>query len=828
MYRTTLDSGKVSQYQRAVTPTIDPPPSSLNTGGMPGGMGGGGIGAAVGGGSYSNGLNNLTSPSSNNSIRGKILSYNPPPTNNSSSSSAATANNNTRSTFLRNNLPPSSNSSLGGGSNSSPLYTHNSQYRLTNITPSDINVQGMKSSHPYPPLRNTTTKTSDIQQPQDASSVSALLPRYDLIPVSDEIPPDGIIFAKIRNPSSSISGDTFVVFRTAEERLRNPERLNLDRRQLDHCPVLEQEQRLRLLNYQNNNIKLIANLENLPNLIFLDLYNNKIVTLDGPLSHVKGLRVLMAGKNRINKISNLLSLKKLDVLDLHSNEIKVVEGLEGLTDLRVLNLAGNRISEVNNLDTLVSLTELNLRRNQITQITSLNHLPALQRIFLSHNQIAQYQDIDCVFSLSSLIELSLDNNPLAEKDAVLYRLTVLSKLSALKHLDLKRVTDEERAQVQQSLLLRSNSDGESVDPALKTSNEKNGKEEPVAVADVKPVASAAVTATNASELCEHDTSKASSLTLASSKPNALEDGGDSVVSTPVDSGFEAKTGAGLSAAARAGRIAKNQNIFDVEILGADEKVLIASGEKWDLTLPRRILAGVTEICLLHIRKDLIIQKLNASSLQSFPALRVLRLWDNDLQSLKHLEFLPTLFGQTIEHLSIRENPINNFSEDLLRYYLVAYMPRLLTFNDASITSEDRIRAQRQWKCVDEVRNKAAKLFTNRNPTMGAWGASTDLNGRNDDSSDQAGSGRQGESNETGNGTRNKTSSLASLLRSTYASKEFGSLGNSLSGFSSAAAAIPTPGPWHVKRQNKMSYSEFSTEFDRIVLDTIKQTLQEMK
>lgn len=71
---------------------------------------------------------------------------------------------------------------------------------------------------------------------------------------------------------------------------------------------------------------------------------------------------------------------------------------------------------------------------------------------------------------------------------------------------------------------------------------------------------------DATELSEHDTSKVSTLTLAnSSKPNAVEDGGDNGVSTPVDSGFEAKTGAGLSAAARAGRITKNQNIFDVEV-----------------------------------------------------------------------------------------------------------------------------------------------------------------------------------------------------------------------------------------------------------------------
>jgi hypothetical protein len=35
-----------------------------------------------------------------------------------------------------------------------------------------------------------------------------------------------------------------------EERALNPERLNLDRRQLTACPILENEARLRLLNYQ--------------------------------------------------------------------------------------------------------------------------------------------------------------------------------------------------------------------------------------------------------------------------------------------------------------------------------------------------------------------------------------------------------------------------------------------------------------------------------------------------------------------------------------------------------------------------------------------------
>jgi len=249
---------KVSQYQRAVTPTID---NSLNSSGL----------------------------------RGKILSY-------SSSNS---------------------NSTRAKGYSSNP----NSQ-RITNGSfhgngLNDITVQG-----------RATASSSSIKVIGSESAPNHLL-RFDLIPINDEVPADGIIFARIRNQHDSI-----VVFRTQEERLRNPERLNLDRRQLDNCPLLEQEQRLRLLNYQNNRIRKISNLENLPNLIFLDLYNNQISSLEGPLNCVSGLRVLMAGKNKISQIRNLNGLKKLDVLDLHSNEIKIIEGLEGLSELRVLNLAG--------------------------------------------------------------------------------------------------------------------------------------------------------------------------------------------------------------------------------------------------------------------------------------------------------------------------------------------------------------------------------------------------------------------------------------------------------------------------------------------------------
>lgn len=51
-----------------------------------------------------------------------------------------------------------------------------------------------------------------------------------------------------------------VVYRLAEARNLNPEQLNLDRRKITICPLLEGEGRLRLLNYQNNQIQHMCNL----------------------------------------------------------------------------------------------------------------------------------------------------------------------------------------------------------------------------------------------------------------------------------------------------------------------------------------------------------------------------------------------------------------------------------------------------------------------------------------------------------------------------------------------------------------------------------------
>ncbi|XP_025969158.2 leucine-rich repeat-containing protein 49 isoform X2 [Dromaius novaehollandiae] len=192
--------------------------------------------------------------------------------------------------------------------------------------------------------------------------------------------------------SSSITSFP-VLQRTAEEKILNSDRLTLERQKLTVCPIIDGEDHLRLLNFQHNFITRIQNISNLQHLVFLDLYDNQIEEISG-LSTLRSLRVLLLGKNRLKKISNLENLKNLDVLDLHGNQKDV--------------------------DTL----------------------PCLQRLFLSFNNISSFEDILCLADSSSLSDITLDGNPIAQE--TWYKHTVLHHMMQLRQLDMKRITEEER------------------------------------------------------------------------------------------------------------------------------------------------------------------------------------------------------------------------------------------------------------------------------------------------------------------------------------------------------------------------------------------------
>lgn len=129
-----------------------------------------------------------------------------------------------------------------------------------------------------------------------------------------------------------------------------------------------------------------------------------------------------------------------------------------MSELRVLNLAGNKIEVVTGVNQLSSLTELNVRRNKIHTILdgSIDKLFNLQRIFMSNNQVSSFHSIDALLSMKHLLELTLDGNPIAtnpqpssssthdENNQDVYRRTLLTSLSSLRDLDLKKISDSDR------------------------------------------------------------------------------------------------------------------------------------------------------------------------------------------------------------------------------------------------------------------------------------------------------------------------------------------------------------------------------------------------
>ena len=198
-------------------------------------------------------------------------------------------------------------------------------------------------------------------------------------------------------------------------------------------PLLEGEEKLKMLTFQHNKIAKIENLISLPNLLYLDLHDNLIRDIENIA--IPSIKVLLIAKNQLAKIKNIHELTKLEVLDLHSNKIPKMEGLAMLTVLRILNLSHNQIVRIENLENLPALNELNLKSNLILQLEGLVRLARLEKCFLANNRIEIKQFEGCELTkLPQLKELSLDNNP-CSKDKIAFLRGVLKHLPALKLLD---------------------------------------------------------------------------------------------------------------------------------------------------------------------------------------------------------------------------------------------------------------------------------------------------------------------------------------------------------------------------------------------------------
>jgi len=514
---------------------------------------------------------------------------------------------------------------------------------------SDLAPQGKSLSVGKP--KPIATKTPDIARNSHPGLMASeederyryLLKHGNLKKVEDE---DKILYAEL----PQIPG-VLVVYRKPSERNANPERLNLDRRELTRLPLLEGEEKLRLLNFQHNSIQKIENLVSLPNLIFLDLYSNNIREISG-LHTVPTLRVLMLGKNHIDLIKNLQVLVKLDVLDLHSNQIAVIENLGHLRELRVLNLANNQINTVENLEGLVSLTELNLRRNRIETILGVESLVKLQRLFLSNNRLLDMEKIGSLSRCPQLTELALDGNPLCTLKT--YFSTIIAICGQIKMIDTKKVTKELKDQAKVS-----------PQPAISLPIEEPKKSSEGTFSTEEQI-----TTIQAEWKAEISRLKAKSI---NSFKLRREMDGESLL----------KSG-------------------HAELEG--ETQLFLYGNSLEVLEKPDFRATASQITFKYIRFDQIVQQI--PNIKRYSNLQRLVFSENNIHSFAHLAKLEQI--PALSALSLENNDV--CYTVLCRSFVVYRFPNLKEISGLEVTDSDRTKAKQQFQIFDQVLSTPSVLL----------------------------------------------------------------------------------------------------------------------
>ena len=246
----------------------------------------------------------------------------------------------------------------------------------------------------------------------------------------------------------------FVVERVGHSFLEHVRELNLAASRVrDLGDVMSQASfpGLKEVNLDNNQLTDLGGLLGLPLLTVLRLNHNRIEHLGGAAedsarSGLPHLEVLQLGYNHINYIPSLrlYCFPELRSLYLQGNDITKIEGLERCVQLRELILDKNKMKSipVGALANLTNLRTLRIDENGLRSLSNIAPLPRLQILSCVSNRVTELAETDKIAQLPSLTELNCSNCPVCRKQ--LYRPSLIKKFPALRLLDGKDVTMEER------------------------------------------------------------------------------------------------------------------------------------------------------------------------------------------------------------------------------------------------------------------------------------------------------------------------------------------------------------------------------------------------
>ncbi|KAL4463897.1 hypothetical protein ABPG74_005834 [Tetrahymena malaccensis] len=489
----------------------------------------------------------------------------------------------------------------------------------------------------------------------------------------------------------------WVCYRRPCERETNLEKLNLDYMELTHMPLLEGEEKLKILTYQHNKISRIENLVSLPYLLYLDLYDNQVKEIEA-IYTLSQLRVLLLPKNQITRIQQIDQLTKLEVLDLHSNKIQKIEGIKTLVNLKILNLANNLIVKLENLESQQNLVELNLKLNLIEKVENIQHLSKLEKLFLQNNRIDSLEGLKCLKSINSLLELNLEGNPVTKTtQQITYYKFILSNTVNLKSLDHKLVDliredlkkeSSSQAQIQNTddVTTSANTLEDKIrQQGAKQQDKVNGniqinqrggagEEEDQEDEDINPEEVIEIIG----EQWKLELNRVKKLELQNAKKkdylqNILVEGGHAEIE--------------------------------------DDTQLFIYGNAYEIVLSNdQFQEVIDKIQFQYIIFDFIIENQTLNTLKNFKKLKEIILKDNylvTLLQLAKLEILPSL-----RSIQIINNPLQKCS--FLKEFIVYRFPHIVKINGSDVKDQDKQKAKNLFSNFDRILQLPEKFYNSEN------------------------------------------------------------------------------------------------------------------
>jgi len=218
------------------------------------------------------------------------------------------------------------------------------------------------------------------------------------------------------------------------------EKLNLNNNAVRNISALQNMPELKELYMQRNALTDLTEIAACSNLEILDISYNAVTSLD-PISELSKIKALNIAQNTIENISALSNYFELQILSANDNQITDISPLKKCTKLTVVDISGNMIESLEALALHINITYLKFAHNQVTELPAWNSSAAFVTIDGAYNQIS---DLSPLGNLKNINNIMMDYNKNIESVEALATCPVLIQVNiyGTKVTDVKMLTDQ--------------------------------------------------------------------------------------------------------------------------------------------------------------------------------------------------------------------------------------------------------------------------------------------------------------------------------------------------------------------------------------------------